>query len=132
MTIPPYIPGTILAVTSLVTLAAGTIEMIDPNKAGQWTDRGLILALLAMSFMTIGWLLRLLLKDRTKREGEHKELLENTIKVNQAVLAFLEEEKEWRAGLANRALEQQFEAGQRHPPKTRTSRVLPRDKDSGS
>lgn len=113
MTIPPYIPGAILTASSLVTLAVGAIEMIDPTAAGQWTDRGLILALLAMSFMTSGWLLRLLLKDRTKRENEHKALLESTIKVNQAVLAFLEEEKEFREGLANRALEQQFEAGQR-------------------
>ena len=122
MSIPPYIPGAILTASSLVTLAVGAIEMIDPSAAGQWTDRGLILALLAMSFMTSGWLLRLLLKDRTKRENEHKALLESTIKVNQAVLAFLEEEKEFREGLANRALEQQFEAGQR--PVKRTSRVL--------
>lgn len=122
MSIPPYIPGAILTASSLVTLAVGAIEMIDPTAAGQWTDRGMILALLAMSFMTSGWLLRLLLKDRTKRENEHKALLESTIKVNQAVLAFLEEEKEFREGLANRALEQQFEAGQR--PVKRTSRVL--------
>lgn len=126
MSIPPYIPGAILTASSLVTLAVGAVEMIDPTAAGQWTDRGLILALLAMSFMTSGWLLRLLLKDRTKRENEHKALLESTIKVNQAVLAFLEEEKEFRDGIANEALQQQLDAGRR---KTRTTRVLPEESD---
>lgn len=126
MSIPPYIPGAILTASSLVTLAVGAIEMIDPTAAGQWTDRGMILALLAMSFMTSGWLLRLLLKDRTKRENEHKALLESTIKVNQAVLAFLEEEKEFRDGIANEALQQQLDAGRR---KTRTTRVLPEEPD---
>lgn len=126
MSIPPYIPGAILTASSLVTLAVGAVEMIDPTAAGQWTDRGLILALLAMSFMTSGWLLRLLLKDRTKRENEHKALLESTIKVNQAVLAFLEEEKEFRDGIANEALQQQLDAGRR---KTRTTRVLPEEPD---
>lgn len=126
MSIPPYIPGAILTASSLVTLAVGAVEMIDPTAAGQWTDRGLILALLAMSFMTSGWLLRLLLKDRTKRENEHKALLESTIKVNQAVLAFLEEEKEFRDGIANEALQQQLDAGRR---KTHTTRVLPKEPD---
>jgi hypothetical protein len=124
MTIPPYIPGTVLALSSIVTLGIGVLDMVDPVAAGNWTDRGLILALLATMFITCGVLLRMLLKDRTKREAEHKVLLEKSLAVHQSVLTFLLEEKTFRDGIAREALHDQFEAGRK---KTRTTRVMPKD-----
>ena len=126
MSIPPYIPGAILTASSLVTLGIGVTDMVDPVAANTWTDRGLILSLLATMFITCGVLLRLLLKDRSKRETEHKILLETSLKVHQSVLTFLQEEKEFRDGIANEALQQQLDAGRR---KTRTTRVLPEEPD---
>ena len=126
MTLPPYIPGAVLAVSSLVTLGIGVTDMVDPVAANTWTDRGLILSLLATMFITCGVLLRMLLKDRSKRETEHKILLETSLKVHQSVLTFLQEEKEFRDGIANEALQQQLDAGRR---KTRTTRVLPEEPD---
>ena len=126
MTMPPYIPGAVLAVTSLITLGIGVTDMVDPVAANNWTDRGLILSLLATMFITCGVLLRMLLKDRSKREAEHKALLEKSLAVHQSVLTFLQEEKEFRDGIANDALQQQLDAGRR---KTRTSRFLPQEPD---
>jgi hypothetical protein len=126
MTLPPYIPGAVLAVTSLITLGIGVTDMVDPVAANNWTDRGLILSLLATMFITCGVLLRMLLKDRSKRETEHKALLEKSLAVHQSVLTFLQEEKEFRDGIANDALQQQLDAGRR---KTRTARVLPKEPD---
>ena len=121
MTLPPYIPGVVLAVSSLITLGIGVTDMVDPVAANNWTDRGLILSLLATMFITCGVLLRMLLKDRSKREAEHKALLEKSLAVHQSVLTFLKEEKDFRDGIANDALQQQLDAGRR---KTRTTRVL--------
>ena len=126
MSIPPYIPGAILTASSLVTLGIGVTDMVDPVAANTWTDRGLILSLLATMFITCGVLLRMLLKDRSKREAEHKILLETSLKVHQSVLTFLQEEKEFRDGIANEALQQQLDAGRR---KTHTTRVLPKEPD---
>ncbi len=124
MTIPPYIPGTVLAVTSLATFVIGVAGMVSPTEAASWTDRGMILALLATMFISNGILIRLLLKDRTKREDEFRTLLKTSTTVHEAVLTFLEEEKKFRDGIANQAIQNQLDAGQK---KTRTSRFLPRD-----
>lgn len=120
MTLPPYIPGAVLAASTVATLAIGVVDIVDPKVAENWTDRGLILALLATSFGTCGILLRMLLKDREKREKDHIELLKSSITVHQAVLEYLEDEKKFRDGIANQAIQHQLDDGR----KERTTRVL--------
>lgn len=56
MAIPPYIPGTIAALSAV---GIGIIAVIDdPTQVKDWTDRQVILVLCVVLFLCIGYILK--------------------------------------------------------------------------
>lgn len=95
--------ATITAVTQILLMGASELP-IDPKTAGEWTDRGTILALLGMETIVIGILLRRIINTG---ESQNKALLD-VIERNSAAIAkmnnFLEAEKKFRDNVAHRAI----------------------------